>query len=439
MGKSAIYSLIVLTVLLNHEIIQAQFTCIEWNNSTLDEYLFDCAYNESTGNFLLNVVRENPEIPPYPPSVSAFYNYHHILYLTDSAFTPVDSIYLDGDGHYKFFIKTILKADPDLIIVSVYALDTLTGLKDACIIWLNGELEIVQERYYGEPDISEELYAISINHNGNIVMNQGYLLAKGGVGIFREIDMQGNIINESTDTSIYWLLNYIYDFPEIQKYVFVQQEKLFLMDYLFNLDTVIGLNDSIYNNVTSLLLSNHEILFSSEYMEYSTYPPPYWDIGLFKTNILEGIYDTIFIGVPDTNDRIAQTCENSDGAIYVTCSKNINVPPTDTWVSLYKVDQNLNGVQWSANYGGKGEYMPTIIMVLSDDNIVIMGSFWDFYNFPGELYQKDIFILKFDPDSITTGQRDDYIQENARLYPNPFNHWVNIEIPQSGIRKLESI
>ena len=258
MKKSAIVSMIIFTVIVNIEIIRAQFTCIDWNNSTLDEFIFDCVYNESSGNFLLNVVRENPEVPPFPPPLSAFYNYHHILYLTDSTFTPVDSIYLDGEDHYKFFIKTILKADPDSIIVSVYALDTLSGLKDACIIWLNGELEIVQEHFYGQPDISEELYAISCNHNGNIVMNQGYLVANGAVGIFREIDMQGNIINERTNT---YFSNKVYDLPEIQKYVFVQDPRFFLMDYMFNLDTVIETNGSIGANVTSLLLANHEYSF----------------------------------------------------------------------------------------------------------------------------------------------------------------------------------
>jgi hypothetical protein len=288
--------------------LSAQNSYIKWIATPFDEAITLCRPIEGSSHFVSCMMRgtmvENPN------QYSEYFDYKHFICIMDEEFEILDSLDISRDGAYRLVPYNIVIAQEDLIVIKGNALDTLTLNHKSFLYWLTADLDSAEVTYYGEDGIDYlTSRAAAVNHTGHVVLAQ--CLPPKGVNqaeatcTFYEVDMQGNIVLQTTQPGNSYNYDGIYDCPSAQRYVFTMGN-LFHYDYQFMLDTMVPVVCDLCFQLKDWMISSDELLFYGEIVREGPPPETFKDLCILRVNMYSGVTDTAYYGVPDTNDRNAE-------------------------------------------------------------------------------------------------------------------------------------
>ena len=157
-----------------------------------------------------------------------------------------------------------------------------------------------------------------------------------------------------------------------------------------------------WNLMITVLDTNYNILYQQEFGKDTIYDYP----GLYNGVSVNG--DNVYIG-GTTNISILNP------------SYGVGQP---SWFYLIKMDKNQN-VLWEKRYGGDTYYLLNSIYATSDGGCIMAGTRKN----TDVTDNTDIYLLKVDSGGFYCWEKEIKIpKEMAKIFPNPFNNNINIEL-----------
>src|SRR5690606_4663091 len=135
---------------------------------------------------------------------------------------------------------------------------------------------------------------------------------------------------------------------------------------------------------------------------------------------------------------------DTSGKVYITCyfggvanfSGNFLVSEGSNDVFVLKTS-NAGVVEWAEGFGSTGSDNGKGIIVDTSGNIYVTGDFEDTVSFGSTdltaTGYKDMFLIKLSSDDLATEQ---YLSEQWKVYPNPVQDILTIEVPQTHSEKI---
>ncbi|NSW46619.1 MAG: hypothetical protein HPY79_12490, partial [Bacteroidales bacterium] len=101
-----------------------------------------------------------------------------------------------------------------------------------------------------------------------------------------------------------------------------------------------------------------------------------------------------------------------------------------TWIVVCNLDSNLN-LKWRKFVGGDLSYNSNSLLASPDGGCYVTGTIYDSTL---NIYQRDIFILKFDSlgNVISNVPENTYVFDNTLVYPNPGTNELNVLLPENN-------
>ncbi len=182
-----------------------------------------------------------------------------------------------------------------------------------------------------------------------------------------------------------------------------------ISDTSFIINSVLFYDGFPVNNNRDMMVSvidtNFNILYQQEFGKDTVYDYP----GLYNGVSVSG--DNVYIG---------GTTNLSVYSLYV----GIGQP---SWFYLIKMDKNQN-VIWEKRYGGDTYYLLNSIYATSDGGCIMAGTRKN----SDVTDNTDIYLLKVDSSGFFCWEREiKFPKEMAKIFPNPFNNNINIELPKT--------
>ena len=164
--------------------------------------------------------------------------------------------------------------------------------------------------------------------------------------------------------------------------------------------------DNNRDMMVSVIDTNFNILYQQEFGKDTIYDYP----GLYNGVSVNG--DNVYIG-GTTNISISN--------LYVGTGQ-------PSWFYLIKMDKNQN-VLWEKRYGGDTYYLLNSIYATSDGGCIMAGTR---KNSDVTVDNTDIYLLKVDSGGFYCWEKEiKFPKEMAKIFPNPFNNNINIELPKT--------
>ncbi|MBI9033332.1 MAG: T9SS type A sorting domain-containing protein [Bacteroidales bacterium] len=196
-------------------------------------------------------------------------------------------------------------------------------------------------------------------------------------------------------------------------------EKLTLDFSLNPIDTVLIPNVFTYFLNTEIL-SDTTVLISGKYSRFQS------DSSLSALQLVDNDMNVIkFHPIHDQKSDYIEPCYRSaisriDQSSFYHCSNSNMIQAIlygqNTWLKITKLDTDLNE-DWQYYYGGDRFYWSNFFLPTLDSCLLVAGVTEETppYGVNGKA-----FLLKLDPDSLTTGITKRYFDnENITVYPNP--------------------
>ena len=417
--------------------ILAQSSFIKWISTEKDEQLTNLEYLESNGTFFYSYYRGDYGNGIY----DIYFDYSKYYIKADQNLTTIDSIVLNTKDSYLLSPLRFLTESPEGIILFCTALDTITFDKQLYIVWLDSDLNIVEDHLYGLPDREDDMTGFCLNHNNNILFFRNYPISKDInnqlITILWEIDLQGNEIAYKIDTIPSGAVVFgISDMTGIDSYQCFAQNSITYFNYNLEYDTTI-----FYYEEKFLPYSIKKIDSTISFILgiYNSNMPPFYyedfDLGFMLMDDEANHFNLQIKGSLDTNEISTRMDYISLDTLFVGGTKQVHPGPNDTWVTIYKTNMDGDNFFYK-HFGGYGRYDLNYLLATPDGGCIAGCSFWDFYENPS-YHTHDIVILKFNSngDLITTVHENTppIIISDFIVYPNPGNNVLNISSAKDGL------
>ncbi|MBC8487873.1 MAG: T9SS type A sorting domain-containing protein [Bacteroidetes bacterium] len=427
--KRQIKSLVIILLFVPNIAI-SQNTFIKWISSPKDEIPWDIYKLNSNNQYLLSIVQGT--VSSNPGYYDIFFNYNKIIHITDYEFNFLDSLFLDNIEGYLITPGKVIITDVDEILLWGTALDTNTYDEQLYLQWLDYDLNILKDSLYGLPDRNDAMAGFTVTYNNNIVFFRSYPISKqekydSVKYVLWEFDIQGNEINYNTDTIHSAIFIGISDMTGIDKYQVTSVNKIIYFNYNLEYDTAVSWQVEKFTGYRTKKINDSEyfIIGSIDNMM-----PPYinenFDMAFLVIDENANIQTINSYGVLDTNDREGDIDFINIDTLFFGGTKNYTCGAADTWFTLYKT--NYDGdIFFTRYYGGHGKYSLHRVITTDDGGCVMVGTYWDFYNYPNPK-QHDIVIMKVDENGLISNL-DEHIPFEVTdiiVYPNPGNDFIKI-------------
>jgi|GEM_PF-4163153 len=250
----------------------------------------------------------------------------------------------------------------------------------------------------------------------------------------------------------YNLIRYAYDFLPFpftyigdihvnsaqELYLYGQAGRVFLVDSLFNVITIIdeqadGDIDRLDQQGSMHISENGEIILTGR---YRTSPISMSEalLGILKYDSKYEKVNTQIFGRQDTADYAAafeSIAKNTDDGFYVAATSNVTAilaSDEPSWLLLTKFDEDLNLI-WEKCLGGDAYYLLFGVEASYDGGCYLYGQKNKF----NESDTVEMFFIKVDRDGqFSSVDYTQSITSNVKIYPNPASNKVFIEGDTNG-------
>jgi len=380
-------------------------------------------------------------------------NFYYTMGFIHDSIEYANGAIIKFDNENNLLIKEIIKNDTQTIIN--YAIEKTNNnilvvgwMKDTFqmsylyVFEITTDLEIVMEKYhYFIPDGYDyfSLFDMVINQDDHIVLAgnfDDYAGTTGNCFLIVELDMDGNLLNNNYEESIYYDGTPFADLVVKQDgtgYYYFGGGSYEWVEFNNDLEYVAGgyhINwpHDLGGTISAKYLSNGNLMFVGM-KSNSTY---FYDLQLLIYNSeLQNIKDTVI--VEDGRQYPARL----KGMDFIT-EDNIWVAVHDSWISpygteIYKIyifDSDWN-VKGSKYYGGDTQYDFNYVTATYDGGCIITGT----CNQEEGSLDQDIFIKKVMPDDILTGTDEKVFTEfkDVLVYPNPVSDKIFLKADRKGL------
>lgn len=380
--------------------------------------------------FLLTITRG--EFLPILDDPNQFYDYNNITYLVSDELELIDSLHYKTIEGYGTRIANIHSlADGNYLAVG-NAYDSLSNDFQLYLRWFNTELEILRDSLIGSSSFRERYHAAFINLAGNIVLAGGYDDTDTAVAdhrFFIEMSPDGSLIQYLTDTTSIYRLGLVQLEVDGKYYQSGYPNKLVRLNTDFTIDTIININGQVELEIRDFGRLNDSTLYYGGNFFIQENPPPNIDMEMaFQPVSWKGeIMPLHHFGVVDTLDFFNSM--NVDGdCIFIAGSINSVIEPVPSWYMANKLNHQLE-LEYQVVYGdGVRKYRSAGTMPTADGGFVAVMSVWDYINYPGDMMQRDVVVVRFDANGQLVGRLELPAQQMQlqKLAPNPSSDFVKV-------------
>ena len=417
---------------------------IVWFNSLNNDGITDIKLANDKQEFYLMYGQSKPQLN------NSFLQYIENskvwIYSLDLDLNKTDSLYIQADDQYFYLPWAFYILPSETILVQGLAYDTTLNDLQIYLLWIDKDLNVVNDTILGSEEDLEFSGVGLINSQGNLViqgtLNPSWLTEntmKESQNFFWEIDQSGTSINFSIDTLLHY--GHIVSMGNSDKYHAISHNAIYQLNPDFSLDTCFSFNVENMEIWDNVIYSDNEYFILGNYFQGSNPINPLipdFDLAVARVNEMAAVQSINILGTSDTNDRITEIDWFFNDTIFIGGTKNVAINSSflnDTWLALFKT--SLAGeVIHETYYGGLGQYTLSNIIATPDGGCIISFSWWDFYNYPGNLKQFDAGLIKVNANGQITGTNKPELPFEVTeilVYPNPGNDYLMINSAKENL------
>ena len=405
----------------------------KWISTPLDDYPEKVSWLD--GDNILLITHQGI----YSDNYYEKFDYTNVLYKTDYELNFNDSTTIDSIGNYKLLIKDVIKSDGDSMLLWAKALHSQTQDEQLCLLWMNNDLNIINDSIYGLPDVAEVISGFIVTQEGNLIFSGSTNFEPiAGDYLLWEFDINGQELNKVIHQGDNMQeLPTIIEVPGTQKYHVCSRFETLLFDYNLNFDTLYFFNDTLgmIPNGYNKKVNDFQYLRTGLYLTPPVPGSPWqFEMAFALVDENTAVLDFYTFGTQDTIDNPGILDFITTDTIYFGGTNNLIFdPPENSWVLLYIT--NIEGEILENKYwGGGGQYEFADILALNEGGYLMTATRWDFNNFPAD-YKRDIMIVSENYGAFVTGVNSEKHPEtkNIFVYPNPGHDVLKINSAKNNL------
>jgi hypothetical protein len=361
--------------------------------------------------------------------IDKFFNYRNIIYRTDFELNLVDSLIIDQIEGHEILLNDFIKIDNQGMLYWGNALNTENMDEQLCFIWLDEDLNMVNNQIVGEENLIEFISDGIQTLNGNMLFagsTSSQVLE--GQYLLWEFDLNNQEINKLIHEEDVAYFPTLIEIPATSKFHVCSKYTTLQFDVDLNYETQYEFNNTIniIPDKQNKRISQNQYLKTGLFLS-APIPGYPWEMDLALTIMNENaeVVSDFTLGVADSLESVGRMDFVTTDTIYYGGSRNLILnPPENSWVSLYTT--NLEGEEFAHRFwGGNGSYIFSDVVALPEGGFLMAATRWDFISNPDPM-QRDIMLVMENYGNPVTHHEEHELLRPVSLNPNPGRNCIII-------------
>jgi len=360
--------------------------------------------------------------------------YNSRLYVSDSNLSITDSIDLSIPNYYTIAYK--IQIIRDTVIILGRAIKTDLSEEHIFFSSFTKELTSIQTGIIGVQGNYELFFDADTNSNGQIVITAiSDYFTSGHHNLFIVTNNKKELINYIVDTTSSGYVRIHYNIAS-NTYHLINDQSVSYYDTNFCKlkEKDFPFKNQFFNQYYVMPVNNYSYALQGLGFFKRLKRESGLDISYYLVDTGLSVIDSNYIYLPDSLDNAGGLDFKTTDSIFMGGTHNTNwsgaYPPQFEHEnhSLVLQCSNLytNDIYWTTIFAGDGNYMMKNLFVTSDNQCIVMATYYDWQANP--VQERDIVLFKIDENGmVTSSNPENSYKQNFSVYPNPGRNIIHIK------------